>query len=65
MKTLIDGIKVTEILITPTCRKNRTIDGALNEAFRITKEKYEETTQFKANNNATYHLVLTVDRPKE
>lgn len=62
MITQIKGIQVTRIRITPTCRNNRTIKGAFGEAMQLVREKYLETVKVKANKNATFNLVLTVDR---
>lgn len=63
--TKIPGIKVRHAIITPVCRKNRTLEGAFEEAVRRLKDEYYACLQYSGNDEADFHLVLTLDRPKE
>lgn len=62
MKTSIDGMQVTNIEIKPNCRKVHGRIGALEQAFKIIRQRYWETTRVEINKDATFNLCLTVDR---
>jgi hypothetical protein len=60
--TSIPGIKAVHAVISPTCRQNRTLTGAFDEAVRRLREEYEACAKYEINSNVNYHLVLTVER---
>ena len=62
MKTIVEGIQVTNIQIKQNCRKTHGTRGALEEAIAIIKVKYFETVNTECNKAATFNLCLTVDR---
>lgn len=64
-RTDIDGLKCCHAIITPTCRLNRSIEGAIDEALRRIKDQYLATVYAPANARAKFHVVLTVDRWSE
>ena len=55
-------IRVAKVMIKKNCRKVHGIEGAIDEAFRITKEKYLKAMEFKINEDETFTLELEVDR---
>jgi hypothetical protein len=63
IETRTPGIKAQEAVISPACRANRGVEGAIDEALRRIKEEYMKL-QIPVNENAKFHVVLTVDRPK-
>ena len=62
--TQVPGIQAKHTIITPTCRANRSIHGALDEAVRLLREEYGQLALLPANALAKFHLVLTVERPE-
>jgi hypothetical protein len=64
IETLIPGIKAQEAVISPTCRANRGVEGAIDEALRRIKDEYM-ALQILVNVDAKFHVVLTVERHKE
>ena len=61
MKTTVPGIAAKHAVITPTCRGNRTVAGAFDEAAARVKQEYL-VCQTDGNAKANFHLVLTVER---
>ena len=61
-ETKLPGIKVSHVIITPVCRRNRTAGGAFKEAVNRLLFHYI-ACQVNANNLADFHLALTVDSP--
>lgn len=61
----IPGSPASHQIITPTCRTNRTDDGAWDEAVRRCKEQYDSIVQGWAGQpeQPTLRLVLTVEKP--
>jgi hypothetical protein len=62
--TTIPGIKGSHAIITPTCRANRGVYGAWDEAVQRMRAEYLACCQGDANTAASFHVVLTVDRPR-
>jgi len=62
MKTIIEGMQVTNVAITKTCRANRTTKGAFHEAVEIIRKRYLETADLDVNKGATFNLTLTLNR---
>lgn len=58
----IDGIKAKHVIIQPSCR-TRGDEVALEDALNRIREGFKEVTEYKANDNAKFHIVLTVERP--
>ncbi len=65
IETKIPGIQAQHAVITPLCRLNRTAEGAFEEALRRLKESYDFMLNAEPNVLASYHLVITVERPPE
>lgn len=61
MNTQVPGIKAQHAIITKVCRANRTTDGAFDEAVARLRREYV-ACQNEANQEANFHLVLTVER---
>lgn len=57
----IDGITAKHAIITPQCRTKGNVVAFLEAVERL-KEGYEDCLSYPANKNASFHLVLTVDR---
>lgn len=55
-------IKAKHAIITPTCQKNRTPNGAWGEAVFRLWEEYETLRKLEVNKSANFHLVLQVER---
>ncbi len=55
-------MKISEVRIKKGCRKVHGQSGALEEAFRIIREKYEFALTAKINKDKTFHVILEVDR---
>ena len=55
-------MKISEVQIKENCRKVHGESGALVEAFRIIKEKYEFALTAKINKDKTFRVILEVDR---
>jgi len=55
------GITAVHAIITPACRSNRGVEGALEEAVRRVREEYL-ACQNADNANANFHVLLTVER---
>ena len=62
METKIKGMQVTKVDIKKQCRETHGKSGALDEAFKIIKQRYDFTVNAECNENATFTLCLTVDR---
>lgn len=62
MKTVINGLQITNIEIRENCRKTHGKSGALKEAFKIIEEKYNSCVDLDVNKEATFNLCLTLDR---
>ncbi len=62
----IEGSAAHHSIITPTCRENRTDEGAWQEAVDRAKAEYDAIVQGWAASpeQPTLHLVLTVERPR-
>ena len=60
-----EPVQITAVhaIITPVCRANRGIDGALEEAFSRIRKEYA-ACQNEANQEANFHVLLTVDRKR-
>ena len=59
----VPGIKCCQTNITPTCRSGPLGPRvAFEKAMGILKQEYMETLKFPANENADFHITLTVDR---
>lgn len=58
---MIPGIKAVHAIISPTCRTNRGIEGAFDEAVRRLREEYL-ACQGEHNKDSNFHVVLTVER---
>lgn len=61
-ETTIDGLKVKHAIVTRTCRENRGVEGAIDEALARLRAAYLDTATAPANAAANFHVVLTVDR---
>jgi len=57
----VPGIIAKHAIITPVCRENRTPYGAFFEAMERLRDEYLECCKIKENENANYHLVLSVE----
>jgi len=62
MKVSVEGLQVTAVAIKKECRELHGTEGALEEAFKEIKKKYDFSVKAPANNKATFNLVLTVNR---
>lgn len=62
--TKIDGIKAKHVVIQPSCR-TRGDDVAIEDALNRIREEFKNVASYKANDNANFHIVLTVDRQIE
>ncbi len=58
----LPGIKAVHAIITPTCRKNRTPIGAIQEAYERVMREYMACIAVTENAQANYHLAFTVER---
>lgn len=63
MTTTTPGMTAHHAIITPTCRENRGIDGAINEALMRIRAEYL-LCQVPENDGAKFHVVLTVEPPE-
>ena len=61
MSTTIPGVKSAHCMITPTCRANRGIDGAFDEAARQVREAYDRYVSKDKFDGVTWHLALVRD----
>ncbi len=62
-KTFLPGIKAIQTVITPACRKMRTDEGAAEEAIKRVKEELLLCLEgWPEDAEATFHIILTVDR---
>lgn len=57
------GIIARHAVITPQCREGRGVAGAWDEAVARLRAEYA-ALQIHANEEAIFHLVLTVERPE-
>ena len=65
-ETRIPGVAAKHVIISDECRKNRTDQGALQEAVRQVSEEYEHLTKgHPVGKRSRMHLVLTVERTLE
>ena len=58
----IPGIKAVHAIVSKTCRLNRGVDGAFEEAVERLRREYL-ACQNDANIDANFHIVLSVERP--
>jgi len=63
-ETIIPGLAAKHAIVTPECRFNRTVVGALEEALERLECEYLICTRLPDNKGATYHFVLTIERPE-
>lgn len=63
MNTTIPGLKASHQIITPTCRKNRGVAGALGEAVRRVAETYMDCATAEGNKDVRWHIVLIREEP--
>lgn len=63
METKLPGLKASHQIITPECRTNRGVDGALDEAFDRIRATYGNCAEIEANANVNWHLVLVREGP--
>lgn len=63
VKTVIPGLKAKHAVVTPTCRASKGTQVALGEALDRLWDEYSLCCTFEANRNASYHFVLTIERP--
>ncbi len=61
-ETVVPGIAAKHVVITPVCLKNHGVIGAFDEAARRLLDEYL-ACQTEGNAKASFHLVLTVERP--
>ena len=60
----VPGITVIDCVITDECRKMRTTEGALNEAFERIKKEYLEILNKRGHEKGiNYRVVLLVETP--
>jgi hypothetical protein len=62
MAMQVPGVTAKHAIITPVCRTGRGVEGAFDEAVRRLREEYL-ACQTAGNAEASFHLVLTVERP--
>ena len=55
-------LRVAKVTIKKNCRKVHGVEGAIDEAFRITKEKYLNAMSFDINKDESFVLELIVNR---
>lgn len=60
--TPVPGISASHQMVTLQCRFNRGPEGAFSEAVNRLFAEYKRILPSPANEDATYHLVLTVER---
>jgi hypothetical protein len=58
MLTNIPGLKASHQIITPTCRANRGLQGAFDEAVRRVTQTYADCAPADGNEEVRWHLVL-------
>ncbi len=61
--TTVNGLNSGHAVISPGCRMGRGTVEAFDEAARRLKATYEQYAGTEANEQANWHLVLTVERP--
>lgn len=61
-QTLIPGVQCGHVEIRKQCRANHGDMGAFEVAVEYARKKYAECVGAPANKEATFNLVLTVDR---
>lgn len=62
METKVQGMQGGKATITPNCRSIHGDEKAVDIALKEIKEKYLFMNNAEANKNATYRIVVTVDR---
>jgi hypothetical protein len=62
MSDLFPGLKFGHQIITLQCRFNRGPEGAFAEAVNRLFALYKEMLPLEANEDASYHLMITVER---
>ena len=60
----VSGIKAEHAIITPKCREGWGPQGAFDEAVRRLKKEYSIARSYEDNEQANFHLVLTIERPE-
>lgn len=61
----VPGMQAMHVVITPTCRKNRTEDGAFDEAVRRLAEQYREICEKRSDiDECDFHMLLSLETPR-
>lgn len=60
-----NGIQAAHVIITPTCRANRTTTGAFLEAVRRVQEHYQNICAKRSDiDECDFHLLLILETPR-
>lgn len=64
--TKIYGIKAAHAVISDNYRIGKTDEGAIDEALSILRSEYDKLIEhWPVGKKANFHLVLTVDYPRD
>lgn len=59
-----DGLQLSKQTITPTCRANRGMAGAWEEAVQRLRQQYDSIKSRADFDQCDVHLLLTLDTPR-
>lgn len=64
-ETTIPGIKARHVAVTPSAQKRYGFHEAFEAAVERLRDEYAACLNYQANEGATYHMALSIERPEK